>query len=288
MRAIVDAGPAVRVWSRTGNAIADRFPELAELAQRRRPLLLDGELVTLDPVTGRPDFELLQTRIQTARPSPSLLRARPVVLYVFDLLADGATSLLRSPYEQRVARLAELAAIGEHLQVPPHWIGQGAPLLDVARAHQLEGVVSKRIDSLYQPGRRSRSWIKTPLTRTQEVVIGGGTPGQGRRTGTIGALLLGVHDHAGRLVYVGQVGTGFTAAALARLTAQLARLARRTSPFAAAPVPYQDAHDAQWVRPQLVGEVEFRSWTRDGRLRAPSWRGLRPDRTPDEVHQVPD
>jgi bifunctional non-homologous end joining protein LigD len=232
-----------------GNNVTDRFPELADLAQPHRLLLLHGELVTLDPVTGRPDFELLQTRIQTARPSPSLLRARPVVLYAFDLLANDTTSLLDSPYQQDVTRLAERAPIGQPLQVPPHWIGQGAALLDVARAHQIEGVVSKRIDSLYQPGRRSRSWIKTALTRTHEVVISGWTPGQGRRTGTIGALLLGVHDDAGRLAYVGQVGTGFTTAALTRLTDQLARLARRTSPFTVAPVPYQDAHDAQWVRP---------------------------------------
>ena len=144
----------------------------------------------------------------------------------------------------------------------------------------LEGVVAKRLDSPYRPGGRGPDWRKVKNIRTQSVVVGGWRPGAGRRAGGIGSLLLGVHDDTGRLVFAGHVGTGFTAAALA----ELGRLvtARSTSPFADA-LPREVTRDAHWVEPLLVGEVGYTEWTREGRLRHPSWRGLRDDQRPDDV-----
>lgn len=125
-------------------------------------------------------------------------------------------------------------------------------------------------------------WIKKPLVRTQEAIIGGWQPGDGRRSGTVGSLLLGAHDERGRLRFIGHVGSGFTEAALTGLLDRLTPLARRGSPFDE-PVPREHARTARWVEPRLVGEIAFRAWTRDRRLRQPSWRGLRPDKDPADI-----
>jgi bifunctional non-homologous end joining protein LigD len=171
------------------------------------------------------------------------------------------------------------------VRTPPFYTDVAGPdLLAVAADNGLEGVVAKRLNSLYYPGKRSTAWIKTPLRHTQEVIIGGWTEGGGRRSGTLGALLLGVHDQRdGRLRFVGRVGTGFTQAALRDMQAMLEARARPTGPFDE-PIPREDARGAHWVTPDLVGEVEYRQWTpTDNRLRHPSWRGLRPDKSPAEV-----
>ena len=141
--------------------------------------------------------------------------------------------------------------------------------------------MAKRLTSRYRPGRRSPDWVKVKNIRTQEVVVGGWSPGKGRRSGTIGSLLLGLPGEGG-LSYIGQVGTGFTDDMLADLLARLRRIERKTSPFDP-DVPRADARDALWVSPRLVGEVAFGEWTSDGRLRHPAWRGLRPDKSPSEV-----
>ena len=149
----------------------------------------------------------------------------------------------------------------------------------------MEGVVAKRLTSTYQPGRRSRDWIKTKNIRMQEVIIGGWTDGQGRRTGAIGALLLGVTDDDG-LRYAGQVGTGFTAATLTDLRRRLTPLQQNRSPFTAGNgVPREHARNAHWVQPTIVGEVAYAEWTHDDILRHPSWRGYRPDKHPEDVHR---
>ena len=192
--------------------------------------------------------------------------------------------LFRSPYDERRAQLVsrDLDSV-PHVAVPPAYTDvPAAQLLEVARAHHLEGVVSKRRRSRYEPGRRSSSWIKTALLTTQEVLIGGWTPGQGRRAGMIGALLLGARDRQGRLRYLGHVGTGFTDAALRILAERLAPLAQPEPGFDDE-VPAAEARAARWVRPQLVGEVVYRTLTPDHRLRHAAWRGLRPDRDPGEV-----
>lgn len=290
VRAIVylDRGDP-RLMSRNDRDVAASYPEIGELAEvfGRERLILDGEVVALGP-EGAPSFALLQQRMHVATPSTGLLARLPVRLYVFDVLHHGDRSLLELPYEQRRERLDGLALDrADVAQVPPYWTGDvGGDVMRTAREQGLEGVVAKRLDSAYQPGRRSPSWVKTPLNQTQEVVICGWKPGGGRRAGTLGSLLLGAYDAAGNLVYLGGVGTGFTGRMLDDLLDRLRPLRRDDPPFAVA-LPRADARDANWVRPSLVGEVEYRNRTPDGRLRHPSWRGLRADKEPRDVTVPP-
>lgn len=290
VRAIVAAAPdrptgGVRVWSRNGNDVTGSYPELAGGATGAAlaalgPVLLDGEIVALEQ--GRASFPRLAERMHVRDPDLDLIERTPVVLYVFDLLRLGDQDVVAQPYDTRRARLEALGLdeVGR-VAVPPSYSDvPAAQLLDVARTHGVEGVVAKRRGSRYEPGRRSAAWVKTALLTTQEVVIGGWTPGQGRRTGLIGALLLGAYDGAGRLRYLGHVGTGFTDAALRRLATELAPLTQPASGFDD-PIPRVEARAARWVRPVLVGEVVYRTLTPDRRLRHAAWRGLRPDRDPD-------
>ncbi|MDT0266469.1 non-homologous end-joining DNA ligase [Streptomyces sp. DSM 44915] len=283
LRVAADGG--TRLTSRNGNDLTPSYPELARLAPgplAGRSAVLDGEIVALGP-GGGPDFGRLQRRHQRRRPDAGLLAEVPVVFFAFDLLVLGGQRLLAEPYRRRRAALTGLPADPTgRLVVPPAYRGpeaDPAELLRVARQHGLEGLVAKRLDSPYQPGRRSPLWVKTPLVSTVEVVVGGWQAGGGRRTGTVGSLLVGAYDAAGRLAYVGHVGSGFSEAVLTDLTTRLTGLARAGSPFDG-PVPGPRARLAHWVEPRLVGEVAFRAWTREGRLRQPSWRGLRPDRDP--------
>jgi bifunctional non-homologous end joining protein LigD len=205
----------------------------------------------------------------------------PVVYLVFDVLyLDGHTTT-GLPYTGRRELLEGLALEGPAWAVPPASHGGGKQMVEVSRERGLEGVLAKRLDSPYLPGRRSPHWRKVKNVRTQEVVVAGWRPGSGRRAGGIGSLLLGLPGEEG-LEYVGHVGTGFTDAALADVERRLRPLERKTSPFAVGP-PRADAKDAHWVTPKLVGEVTFTEWTGDGRLRHPSWRGFRPDKSPEEV-----
>jgi bifunctional non-homologous end joining protein LigD len=169
--------------------------------------------------------------------------------------------------------------------VPVHVVGDGEALLDVAKQRHLEGLMAKRLDSRYEPGRRSQAWRKVKIRGEQELVVGGWSAGQGNRSGVFGSLLLGYHhpdDPNGPLVYAGNVGTGFSAAELSRLQAQLDARASDVCPFAPAP-PRQIARVSRWVRPELVAEVTFTEWTPDGRLRHPAYLGLRTDKLPEDV-----
>ncbi|UJW33094.1 non-homologous end-joining DNA ligase [Saccharothrix sp. AJ9571] len=280
----VGADGAVRLNSRRGNDVTSEYPELAGglgdmLAGR--PAVFDGEIVALDD-GGVPDFTLLQNR-RTRRHSLSF--------FAFDLLHLGGDTLLDRPYRERRDLLVQLQPGDPNLfAIPPAYshadlsatglTPQG--LLDVARQSKLEGLVAKAGDARYHPGRRSPEWIKHALITTQEVVLGGWRPGEGRRAGTLGALLLGAHDDRGDLRYLGDVGTGFTHETLDDLHTRLRELERRTSPFAEQ-VPRDRAKGAHWVEPRLVGEVVYRRFTSDGRLRHTAWRGLRPDRDPAEA-----
>ncbi|MGQ0574564.1 MAG: non-homologous end-joining DNA ligase [Pseudonocardia sp.] len=278
------AGEQVRAHSRLGNDVTAGYPELAGLGALLdgRAALLDGELVALD-AAGRPDFGLLQHRMHVRKPPADLVARIPVSYLVFDVLALDGAALLVQPYDRRRELLDGLGLDGPRVRVPPSTSGvPAAQLLEVARAHGLEGVVAKRRAARYEPGRRSPAWVKTALAQTQEVVVGGWTVGEGRRAGTFGALLLGAHDEVGRLRYLGHVGTGFTDAALDAMAARLALLAAASSPFDDE-VPRPEARRARWVRPELVGEVTYRNLTHDHRLRAASWRGLRPDRAPGDA-----
>jgi bifunctional non-homologous end joining protein LigD len=273
----------VRLTSRLGNDVTLGYPDLAGIGAVTggAPVLLDGEIVALDPA-GRPDFGLLQDRMHVRHPSPELQARIPVSFYAFDVLHLDGRSLLAAPYDERRARLSELEPSGRVLVPPSFSDVTGAALLEIARGHGLEGIVAKRRAGRYEPGRRSPGWVKTALVRTLEVLIGGWTPGEGRRARTFGSLLLGAHDTDGSLRYLGHVGTGFTDAVLDQLLERLRPLVRPSSPFDET-VPREHARHARWVEPVLVGEVEYRLITRDGRLRHASWRGLRADRAPAEI-----
>jgi bifunctional non-homologous end joining protein LigD len=210
-----------------------------------------------------------------------LAQHTPVVFLAFDVLHLDGHPTIGLRYTQRRELLESLGLAGPHWAAPPYFPGGGAEALAASRDQGLEGVVAKRLDSGYEPGRRSPAWIKVKHVRSQTVVVGGWKPGQGRRAGGVGSLLLGVQGEDG-LEFAGHVGTGFTDRALHDLGARLKRIERRTSPFATE-VPRQHARGARWVSPKLVGEVVFAEWTRDGRLRAPSWRGLRADIDPATV-----
>ena len=271
----------VRLVSRNDKDMAASYPDLGVLAERvRTPVILDGEIVALR--AGRPNFGLLQSRMHVQQPDDKLIRAAPVQYYVFDLLHEGPESLLDQPYTERRARLEALSLDADPFHTPPWHRGGAAQVLADSIAKGLEGVVGKPLTSTYHPGQR-RDWIKVKNVRQQEVIVGGWKPGAGRRAGMIGSLLLGVYDD-GKLRYVGHVGTGFTQDMLTELMRELEPLDREGSPFDT-PVPAEHVRDARWVQPQLVGEVAFAEWTTDGILRQPSWRGLRIDKSPGEVHR---
>jgi bifunctional non-homologous end joining protein LigD len=281
------ANGAVTAVSRNGHDLTAAYPELANLAAavRDRPCTVDGEIVALDRA-GRPDFSRLQQRLNLTKPSEIARTATttPVNYFVFDILSLDGHSLLDEPWQERRATLETLVVAEDSsaVQVPPVFDGTRAAAIDTSRELGLEGIVAKRRDAPYESGRRSTSWIKIKHHRTQEVVVVGWRPGNGRREHGIGSLLLAVPNGAG-LDYVGRVGTGFTD----RMLDDIATLLLPLSSLAASldTVPATDARDVRWVRPELVAEVEFAEWTRDGRLRQPVWRGWRTDKTPADVRR---
>ncbi len=265
----------IRFVSRARNDITGPYPELRALnrALSSHRAILDGEIVAFDEA-GRPDFGRLQQRMHVASDSAAKRRARetPVVYVVFDLLWLDGHPLVDEPYEGRRARLVALGLHGPHWQTPEHVVGRGADLLEVTRQQGLEGILAKRLGSRYEPGRRSACWVKVKHVESVEVVIGGWEPGEGRRRDRIGSLLMGLPEEGG-LRYVGKVGTGFNQDELERLQRLLGPDERATPPFTAGGPPRR----AVWVEPRHVAGVEFREWTRDGKLRAPSYKGLRDD-----------
>jgi len=272
----------VRLTSRNGRDETARYPDL--LVDLRNldcgQATLDGEIVVTD-AAGAPRFELLQPRINLTKPNDIAVAAQraPALLMVFDLLSLNGEDLTGLPYEERRAMLAGLAPAGR-VQVPPGFEGDLASALDTSAALSLEGVVAKRRGSAYRPGSRSRDWLKIKHRRTQSVVVGGWRPGQGGRSGTIGALLVGVPGPGG-IAYAGRVGSGFTDAGLAEAERLLAPLARAEPPLQ--DVPREDAKDAHWVEPTMVAEVAYAEATSTGRLRHPVWLGWRSDLTPADV-----
>jgi bifunctional non-homologous end joining protein LigD len=282
--AYVDADGDARLFTRNGNEVTNRYPEIdaVGLAPGSEPAVFDGEIVALDE-SGRPSFSQLQPRMHVSDPrrAQRLSTNDPVHFFVFDVLRLHDRDTMELPYEDRRQLLETLTLDADYWHRPPWYRGGGGDVLRASQEQQLEGVLAKRLSSTYQPGRRSGDWRKVKNLRTQEVVVGGWTEGRGRRSGTMGALLLGLPEASG-LRYVGKVGTGFTDAALDSLFQMLRPLIRSSSPFSPLPPP-ADAVGAQWVTPSLVGEVVFSEWTPEGRLRQPSWRGLRPDKDATDV-----
>jgi bifunctional non-homologous end joining protein LigD len=265
-----------------------RFPELAPLAAAVAPhdAVLDGEIVTFNE-RGVPDFGLLQPRMQ-ARDAAAARRGaetRPVFYVLFDLLELDGVDLTALPYETRRERLVDLVPAGPNWKVSEGWVGGGAKLLEVMASRGMEGLIAKRLGSRYEPGRRSRSWLKLKVRRGQELVVGGWLPGGGSRSRHFGALLVGYHDpeaDGSPLRYAGRVGTGFAEAELIRLLRLLEAMGQDRCPFDPPP-PRPVARVARWVRPEVVVAVEFAEWTRDGILRHPAYIGQRYDKDADEV-----
>jgi bifunctional non-homologous end joining protein LigD len=291
IRAIVYVdGGRVRATSRSGKDQTKVFPELRDVGAflGSRPAVLDGELVAFDD-SGRPSFGRLQQRLNLDSAPTIARRAKEVAAtyLAFDLLHLDGASLLDQTYAERRRQLESLGLAGASFATPPAFAdAHGADVLAAARHAGLEGVVAKRQDSRYLPGARSPSWIKVKLIRTQEVVIGGWTAGDGERAGSLGALLVGVPDGEGLLQYAGKVGTGFDAKTRAALLEALGTVPVTGSPFVGA-LTRAETQAANFVEPVLVGEVQFTEWTTGGHLRHPSWRGLRTDKSADEVVREP-
>ncbi|HXW59193.1 MAG TPA: DNA ligase D [Solirubrobacteraceae bacterium] len=284
VRAIAYSQPGtLHLESRNLLEITDSYPELAPLNRQlsSHSAILDGEIVAFD-ANGKPSFAALQRRMHVASKAAARRRAneQPVTYMIFDLLWLDGHSLTDEPYERRHELLAALGLNGERWQTPGHVLGDGETVLQATAAQGLEGIVAKRLESPYQPGARSRNWIKIKSVARQELVVGGWLPGKGRRKEHIGALLLGVHDRDGKLRYVGRVGSGFSDSELRRLAKLLAPLRRDGSPFQTGQAP---PRESVYAEPQLVAEVKFTEWTSDGSLRHPTYLGLRDDKDRERV-----
>lgn len=284
-------GKEVALISRNALDKTRQFPEVADAIgamakKRRKALVLDGEVVALQH--GEPArFQELQGRMHVtdAGAIAGHRASAPAAFFAFDMLLDGNTTLITEPWRVRRKHLAVLfkSPGGSSALRLSDVFTDGGAALRTAREHEWEGIIAKRADARYEPGRRSRAWMKLKLERRQEFVVGGYTDPRNSRE-HLGALLLGYYDDDGKLVYAGHTGTGFTRDSLREMYARLSRLTRKTSPFSTTPRTNQPAH---WVRPSVVVEVKFNEWTADGKLRQPVYLGVRDDKDPREVVHEP-
>ncbi|MGH9172218.1 MAG: non-homologous end-joining DNA ligase [Acidimicrobiales bacterium] len=271
----LEAGRDARFSSRRDKDLTAGVPALQpdqsawERLAGHLPAVLDGEIVAFDE-HGVPRFQALQAR--HANP------ATPIAYVVFDVLCLAGRLLVDEPYSER-RRVLESLRLGEipNWSVSPSFEGGGRAVFETSGERGLEGVMAKRADSRYLPGRRSPAWLKIKHTTSGTFVVGGFTSGSGSREGTIGALLLGVEE-AGGLRYVGKVGSGLGTQELRGLEAILRGLVLEEPPFGST-VPRADSRGATWVEPAISGKVKFTEWTAAGRLRQPVWLGVAP-RTP--------
>ncbi|MGY1965562.1 ATP-dependent DNA ligase [Nocardia gipuzkoensis] len=268
-----------RLYSRTRRGVTQSFPEVAEriiAALEGRQGILDGELVAVNPFDGRHSFGRLQRRIHLARPTREQMRQTVVEYCAFDLLALDHETTMALPYHQRRDLLEALPLDGAGLRVVPVWPGvEGQRVLDAIADAGLEGIVSKKIDSAYRPG-RSRAWVKSAVRRSGDALILGWIPGTGSRTSTLGALILGGRNTVGDLVYLGCVGTGFDERERRALRRALDELAA-PAPILTGSIPHDVLTNARFVEPILVADVAYREVSADGVLRHPSFRGIKTD-----------
>lgn len=281
-------GGQLRLQSYNERDVTVGWPELTGLpgALPVDQVLLDGELIATD-ADGRPSFNRLQQRMHVANAAEAARRAAevPVTYVVFDLLHVDGHHLLGLPLLDRRRLLDELVDPAPSWRTSPLH-DEGEVLLEAARARGLEGVVAKRVDSTYEPGARTRNWRKVKVRREQEVVVGGWIPGEGTRSGRLGALLVGYHDapgDGGPLRYCGRVGTGFKEAELRRLADLFAPLTTGECPFDPPPPRADLARGVTWVRPEVVVQVAYGEWTPDDRLRHPAYLGQRTDKAAADV-----
>ncbi|BBB92611.1 MAG TPA: non-homologous end-joining DNA ligase [Methylomusa anaerophila] len=274
------------VMSRNNKDITAQYPELHRLgiSMNNRKLVLDGEIIAYNN-QGLPSFSDLQHRmgLSDAKAIEAKMQEIPVQYIIFDILLFNNRSCLDLMYTERRKLLAELELNGPSWQTPDYKTGDGNTILAASRQLGLEGIIAKRLDSPYQPGKRTGAWIKIKNQRRQELVIGGWVPGQGNRHGQIGALLIGYYDQSNRFIYAGKAGTGFTRNTLDRLSRLLKPHEQDMNPFSTDPrVP-----NAVYVTPLFVGEFEFTEWTPNGTLRHPAFKGLRTDIEPHQVTREP-
>jgi DNA ligase D-like protein (predicted ligase) len=270
-------GDTVRLESRTGKELTGNYPEVraAVAAQHAGELLLDGEVVAFD--ADQTSFTRLQQRLGVTAPSAELIVAFPVVYCVFDLLEHDGEDLRGRPLLERRATLTRSVRPRTGLRLSEAWRDDSQRRFDDACRSGWEGLIAKQADSPYSAG-RSRDWLKLKCTSEQELVVGGYTDPAGSRT-DFGALLVGYYEN-GRLRYAGKVGTGYSAATLHELGRRLRALETAESPFVdARPIP----RGTHWTRPELVAQIGFAEWTREGRLRQPRFLGLRDDKPAAEV-----
>ena len=275
-------GSTVRLTSRNGNDVTVAYPEIHALAEHLAlDALLDGEIVAIDEA-GRASFQRLQARMHVRDPGMirELVAQVPVAYVLFDVLWLDGHSVIDLAYRERRRLLEGLELRGPSWQTPSA-SDDGEQAWEVSKQLGFEGVVAKRVDSRYEPGRRSPAWRKIKHVREQEFVVGGWLEGEGARANRIGALLIGYYDEGGALRWAGRVGTGFTEAELDRLAGLLAPLERTETPFADRGLP----RDARYVDPVLVAQVRFTEWTESGRIRHPAYLGLRDDKDAVDVRR---
>lgn len=277
--AFCDKG-STRLFSRTCREVNHQYPEFSNLHRVLRADLavFDGEIVALDS-QARPSFELLQKRINLAAPRDVQRGVETVSLdlVLFDVVFLDGIWLGGMALEERLERLAASLDFGDRVLRSEAIEEHGIAMFEAAKARGLEGIVAKRKSSHYIPGKRTRDWLKIKITKRVDCVIGGWSPGLGGRSGSLGSVLIGLYDK-GNLHHIGSVGTGFTESTLTLIGRSLQDLETAESPFAEK-VPIKGA---RWVKPELVCEVEYREATSTKKLRAPSFKGLRPDKHPHE------
>jgi DNA ligase D-like protein (predicted ligase) len=269
-------GGAVALWSRNEKRIDGSFPELADaLAKHGGPrFVADGEIVAFDG--SQTSFSALQPRIHLTDQARIAASGVRVFYYLFDLLSFDGEDLRSTPLRERKRLLRHAFTFTDPLRLSAHRMGNGEEYFRQACSRGWEGLIAKRTDSLYQPG-RTADWLKFKCVHDQEFVVGGFTDPKGSRSG-FGALLVGYYD-GDRLRYAGKVGTGYNRKVLHSLRERMGALETDASPFADR-VREPDAH---WIAPELVAQIGFTEWTNDGRLRHPRFTGLRNDKSPTEV-----
>jgi bifunctional non-homologous end joining protein LigD len=274
-------GEKLKLRSRRRRDVGELYPELSEMPSQLSGLngLIDGEIVALD-ANGRPSFEAIQQRFTLSKPTKKALSQFPVTFIAFDLLWLDGESLMDRPLEERRALLEKNFVPGAHVQISPQVPEKGSKFFEAAKAMGLEGIVAKKLGSLYRSGQRTKDWMKVKAVKSQDCVVVGWAPGQGART-DLGSLLVGVYRN-GKLTYAGHVGTGFTQQTIKLLKEKLQPLEVPEPPIPPPPKDEVDTRAVHWVKPELVVDVEYLEFTSQHRMRAASFKGLRDDKLPEE------